>query len=227
MLTGAAALVSITGCGALLPKGAPPPILYALDAATSAPIPGAGPSPERSGPGLTLIVSPPQAAPGFESRHIVYVREPQRLESFALSEWVDTPARMLAPLIVAALTPVGAYRAVVSAPSVVSGELRLDTELVRLQHNFGGGPSRVRFTLRATLVDLRSLRVIAWREFDAEQASTSEDVRGGVTAAHQAVHRVLVALSSFCSEATVAQARCGAARVGLPPPGCEPASAPP
>ena len=102
----------------------------------------------------TLIVNPPHAAAGFDSRRIIYVRELHKLEYFAHSEWVDTPARMLAPLIVAALENGGAFRAVVLTPSAASGDFRLDTEIVRLQHEFGTGPSRVRFTLRAYLVEV-------------------------------------------------------------------------
>lgn len=210
----AVAMSLATGCAALLPKAAPPAVFYTLDEVPVAPVDTADrmpaatpmPTPMPTPPDLrlTLIVSATQAAPGFDSPRIVFVREPQRLESFALSEWVDTPARMLAPLIVAMLATSGTFRAVVSAPSVVSGELRLDTELVRLQQSFGGGPSRVRITLRATLVDVRTRRVVAWREFDTEQVSASEDARGGVAAAHRAVRMVLMALGGFCRAATAA-----------------------
>ncbi len=193
----------IAGCAGLLP--APPPSItfYALEAGLS---PSAAPSPtsagtERPPRRLSLVVSATQAAPGFDSPRMVFMREPQRRESYALSEWVDTPARMLTPLIVAALARDDLYRSVVSNSSAVSADLRLDTELVRLQQNFSSEPSRVRLTLRATLVDALSMRVLAWHEFDAEQPSASEDARGGVTAAQQVAQRVLEALRSFCRQA--------------------------
>lgn len=208
----AVAVVLTPGCAALLPKAAPPIVLYVLDEAPAAPVATAVPlpaaAPTLADPRPTLTVGAPQAAPGFDTQRIVFVRQPLRLESFALSEWVDAPARMLAPLIVAALASSGTFRAVVSAPSVVSTELRLDTELVRLQQNFGAGPSRVRFTLRATLVDVRTLRVIAWREFDVEQPSATEDAHGGVAAANRAVRTALMALDGFCREVAAAQVRC-------------------
>ena len=84
----------------------------------------------------TLIINPPHAAAGFDSPRIIYVRETHKLEYFAHSEWVDTPARMLAPLIVAAVENSGAFRAVVLTPSAAAGDLRLDTEIIRLQHEF-------------------------------------------------------------------------------------------
>jgi len=108
---------------------------------------------------------------------------------------------MLAPLLVAALQQAGAFRAVVPAPTSAAGDLRLDTELVRLQQVFGGGPSHVRLTLRATLVDQVSRRVLAWREFDVTEPASSEDAAGGVAAANRAVQTMLQALSTWCADA--------------------------
>jgi cholesterol transport system auxiliary component len=149
---------------------------------------------------LTLIVNPPHAASGFDSQRILYVRTDHQLEYFAHSEWVDTPARMLAPLIVSAVERSGAYRAVVLTPSAAAGDLRLDSEIVRLQHEFGSQPSRVRFTLRAYIVHNSTRRVLAWREFDATESSASEDPYGGVVAANHAVQKVLQQVADLCAE---------------------------
>src|SRR5450631_1466536 len=189
------------GCGALLPKATRQPSFYTLDSAPAAPRP-ATVSPSReliAAP--TLIVNPPGAASGFDSHRIIYVRGSHTREYFSHSEWVDTPARMLAPLIVAAIENGGGFRAVVLTPSVAAGDMRLDTEIMRLEQNFVDQPSRVRFTLRAYVVDDATRRVIAWREFDATVAATSEDPRGGVVAANRAVQIVMEKLASFCMEA--------------------------
>ena len=71
----------------------------------------------------------------------------------------------------------GAFSAVVMTPTAATGELRLETEIVRLQHEFAARPSRVRFTLRAYLVDDKTRRVLAWREFDAAAPAASETPR--------------------------------------------------
>ena len=184
------------GCSAIRPKATPQPAFYSLDS---------GKVESRSNPALsptalTLIVNPPHAASGFDSQRILYVRTDHQLEYFAHSEWVDTPARMLAPLIVGAVERSGAYRAVVLTPSAAAGDLRLDSEIVRLQHEFGSQPSRVRFTLRAYLVDNSTRRVLVRREFDATESSPSEDPYGGVIAANLAVQKVLQQLAEFCAE---------------------------
>ena len=149
----------------------------------------------------SVAVNAPVAAAGFDSPRIIYVRKPQLLEYFAHSEWVDTPARLLKPLVAASLTGSGAFRAVVSAPTAANADWRLDTEIVRLQQEFTGSPSRVRFTLRATLVDAGSRRVLAQREFDRVVVAMSDDPYGGVVATHQVVQGVLGELTTFCAEA--------------------------
>ena len=110
---------------------------------------------------LTLVVNPVRAASGFDSQRIIYMREPYKLECFARSEWMDTPARMLGPLLVASVAQTGAFKAVVLTPGLASGGLRMDTEIIRLQQEFHTSPSSVRFTLRAYLVDEKTRRVAA------------------------------------------------------------------
>jgi cholesterol transport system auxiliary component len=118
---------------------------------------------------------------------------------------VDTPAQMLAPLIVSALDRSGAFRAVLLAPTTATGELRLDTELIRLQHEFGASPSQVRLTLRAVVIETSARRVLAWREFDAVVPAGSDDPYGGVVAANRAVATVLADLAAFCAQAAASK----------------------
>ena len=203
-LIGAAlTLAMLGGCGALKPLVEPSafPSQYSLANSPAAVTPVL-PASHAAQTALTLIVSPPHAAAGFDSPRMMYVRRTDELEYFAHNEWVDTPARMLAPLIVAAVEARGAFRAVVQTPSPASGEMRLDTEILRLQQEFLGAPSRVRFTLRAYLVESATRRVINSREFEATVNSASDDPRGGVTAAHEAVRRVLAELAEFCAGRT-------------------------
>ena len=190
------------GCSALHPTAVEQPAFYSLDnvrtetrAITTAPATSAMPIKAP-----TLIVNPPRAASGFSSQRIVYVREAHQLEYYAHSEWVDSPARMIAPLIVAAVGNSGAFRAAVLTPSAANGDLRLDTEIVRLQHDLSSKPGGVRFTLRATMVDNATRKVLARSEFDETIASSSEDPYGGVVAANRAVQVVLEQLVEFCTE---------------------------
>ena len=193
-------LSALGACSALQPTTTPPTTFYSLDntAPTTSKIAAASAKPSLTT--TTLLINPTHAAAGFDGPHIIYVREPHKLEYFAHSEWVDPPARMVAALLVAAIEKTGSFGAVVLTPGAASGELRLDTEIIRLQHEFQTSPSRVRFTLRATLVDDKTRRVLAWREFEAIEPARSEDPYGGVLAANRAVQSVLDDLSQFLTE---------------------------
>ncbi len=215
-LCGCALLLgTASACSTLRTTTTPPPAFYSLDQAASK---TEVPLPFRRFPesALTLVVTPPHAAAGFDSRRMIYVRTAQKLEYFAHNEWIDTPARMLVPLIVAAVAGSEAFRAVVPTPSSASGGLRLDTTIIRLQQEFGSGPSRVRFTLRADLVESTSRRVVAWREFDITTGAASDDPAGGASAAALAVAAALEELARFCGE-TARSWR--PARAGAPPAG--------
>lgn len=193
--------IVLAGCAALSPTTTPQPSFYSLDNAwlTKPPIQTRSPAAlPQTAP--TLIVNPPHAASGITSQRIIYVREPHKLEYFAHSEWIDPPARMLAPLIVAAIEKSEVFRAVVQTPSAAAGDLRLDTEIIRLQHDFQTRPSHVRFTLRAYLVEDKTRRVLGWREFDATVPAASDNPYGGVIAANQAVQTVLDELATYCAE---------------------------
>ena len=189
---------SLAACSAsLLPKPAAPPTRYTLDAP-----PGsepAMPAAAKSAIHGVLAVVPMRAAPGFEGRHMLYQQQPQVVAAFARNEWVDTPARLLAPLLVQALQRHGGFAAVLLLPSSASATWRLETELIRLYQDFSVQPSQLRLTLRAVLIDTRSRRAVATREFDEHEPAATDDPAGGAAAAQRASQRVLQALAAFCA----------------------------
>ncbi|MCX7194290.1 MAG: ABC-type transport auxiliary lipoprotein family protein [Proteobacteria bacterium] len=145
-----------------------------------------------------LAVSMPVARAGFDTPQMAFQRLPLELEYFATHRWADTPARMLKPLLVQALEP--EFKAVVQAPG--SADLRLDTELIRLQQNFTTNPSRIQLTLRAQLTEIKGNRVIAVKLFDESENALNEDAYGGVIAANLALQRILTQISEFCLNAS-------------------------
>lgn len=150
-----------------------------------------------------LAISMPSGEPGFDTPQIAYMRQVHELEYFKKHQWADTPARMLKPLLVQALEP--DFRAVVQAPGVIPAEIRLDTNLIRLQQNFSTKPSRVQLTLRAQLINAKDKQVIAAKLFDESENTPSDDAYGGVIAANLALGRMLNKLVVFCLDATAHQ----------------------
>ena len=156
---------------------------------------------------LVLAVSMPRARPGFDTSQIVYLHQPHELDYFVANRWADTPARMLEPLLLQALEQTGSFRAIVRAPGVVPANIRLDTELVRLQQDFGTQPSKVQITLRAQLIDMNDQRVLAVKLFDETENAASDNAYGGVITANRLLQRVLDQLSDFCiNESVIPQA---------------------
>lgn len=177
-------LILTAGCNTLQPVKNGEPSTYALQAQFRS-----GPAAASNAP--VLLVTRPRAHPGFESPRMAYVRKPLEVEYFSLNQWVDTPEKMIFPLLVKALEASGAFAAVSQVSGGVTAQLRLDSEIVRLQQEFTSVPSRVRFTLRAQLIDVAGRRILATREFDINENASSDDPYGGVVAANHAVQRAL------------------------------------
>ena len=188
-------LLLLAGCAGLHPPPVQNTNLYLLEA--QAPIRHA--AVKRK---LVIEVGMPHALPGFDTPQMAYVQQPYKLDYYAVNRWADTPAHMLAPLLAQALEQGGGFRAVVRAPSMVPADLKLDTELVRLQQDFRAKPSRVELTLRVQLIDLHDNHVLATRVFDETENAPSENPYGGVVAANHALRRILKNVSKFCLQET-------------------------
>jgi cholesterol transport system auxiliary component len=74
---------------------------------------------------LVLSVSPPRAAPGFDSTAMAYVQKTHALDHYATHRWADTPARMLGQLLTRTLEDTGSFRAVVQGPTGLPADLQL------------------------------------------------------------------------------------------------------
>lgn len=187
----AALAVALAGC-ALFASPGPAPSLFALD------VPSAGAS-AGSAAAQAIEVAPPSARAGFDGSRMAYVTRPYELNYFARHQWVEPPARMLAPLLAEALERDGRFEATQGGANL-SASLRLETEIVALQQEFTAHPSQVRFTLRARLLDLAKRRVVASSAFEAVEPAPSDDPYGGVIAANRAAARVLDEVASWCGE---------------------------
>jgi cholesterol transport system auxiliary component len=198
LLTLASTTLLLAGCASLQAPHAESPNIFVLDARSTI----------KAGQikrDLVLAVSEPRAGPGFNTPQMAYLRQPHGLDYFTVNRWADRPSRMLGSLLVLALEQTGRFRAIVQTPGVVPADIRLDTELIRLQQDFGTQPSRVQLTLRAQLIDVAGKRVIAVKLFDEVENATSDDAYGGVIAANRAVQRVLDQLVDFCVNESVSQ----------------------
>ncbi len=148
--------------------------------------------------GAALVVAELRTRPGYDTPRMAYVKRNHTLDYYASSQWADTPARMLQPLLVNALESTGHYSAVLRAPAPVPAGLRLDAEIVRLEQVFTAKPSHMRISLRVLLIDTRKGQVLGQREFDTDVPTPSDDAYGGVRALNQVLAPLLKDVAAFC-----------------------------
>ena len=132
---------------------------------------------------------------------MAYVNDPPRLDYFAYHLWVDPPARMLATAMETRLDSSGLFGAVLSQSSGIDTDLRLDTELLRLQQVFSGSGSSVELVMKVVLVDLDSRELLGSRTFQYKETTNGANPTEGVDAAQQAVNRFLDDLVEFVAQA--------------------------
>lgn len=145
----------------------------------------------------TLLVTMPMAAPGYDTARIIYVDKPYELKSFTRNQWVASPAKMLQPMLVQTLLNTHRFHAVVSTPFSGITQLRLDTQLLKLEHDVIHSPSRVRMILQIQLVDNLRNKVIATARFHATKVARRAAPYPGVLAANQASSELLAKVARF------------------------------
>jgi len=148
--------------------------------------------------GPSVSVEAPRAAPGYDTDAMRYRRDGGALERFAMNRWADTPARMLHPMLVAALSTTDGLGEVITGPSAARADYTLDVEVVRFRQEFAAQDrsSRVVVVLRAELHASTDGRVLLARDFVAESPDVAPDPVSGAAALQGAVDQVLAELAS-------------------------------
>jgi len=128
---------------------------------------------------------------------MAYMRHPHEVEYFALHRWVDSPARMLEPLLVRAAEQTGLFRSVSEAGGGTQVDLRLDSRLLYLLQVCRLEPSELQLALRVSLVEMDSGRVIGERTLSVSEPLEIRTPYAGVEAANRAVADLLSDLQGW------------------------------
>ena len=188
MLTLVLALI-LSGCS-LLPKAEPVVIhRYTLD------YPVVETRMDSSGP--VILVSRIYTRMGLASHRMMYRRDVHKVAYFTKNQWIAPPADMLEPLIVDSLESAGRFAAVVQPGSPVVADLRLDLHLAELYQDFSSRPGSVRFRIRAQLLNMNTLSVLATQQFDYSLPVATETAASGVDAINMVVQKFLPELVKF------------------------------
>jgi len=88
--------IALTGCTLLPSPAAPPPNLFVLASQREG-------TPPLDVAARGIDIAPPVARPGFDGPRMAYVTRPYEIQFFTRHQWLEAPARMLAPLLAEAL----------------------------------------------------------------------------------------------------------------------------
>ena len=124
----------------------------------------------------------------FSGTDIMYSDTRYGQNSYAYSRWSDSPTSMLLVIFQEALEKSGGYMAVVPYSSQSKSDLLLESTLLDFsQHIDDDGTSHGIVRMRFNLIDNKTKRVIASRDFAASVPATSKNVIGAVAALNKAV----------------------------------------
>lgn len=145
----------------------------------------------------SILIAEPTAQPGYDTDQMIYMQCPYEIKSFSRNRWVAPPHAMLTNLIAQSFQNTGFFKAVVTAPHAGQNTFRLETRLMKFQHEFFCCPSRVRIVINATLIETCCRQTIAEKVFEVVVTSPRENPYGGVLAANQATRIILGQIAHF------------------------------
>lgn len=177
----AAALLALAGCGVLPGKSSQRPVIdYALNAGMP---PGASAAGNQAnGSCVDVRVMLPRPAAGFNTSRMAYMEDANSLRYFAFSQWLDTPAYMLQPHLVTALTRSERFATVVRSPSPVRTRFILASDDLALVQRFDGSNSTVRLALRVQLIDSLHGKILFDEPMIFSRAAAASPEQGVATA---------------------------------------------
>ncbi|MFZ6862738.1 ABC-type transport auxiliary lipoprotein family protein [Undibacterium sp. Ji67W] len=187
-----AVILALSGCGMLQPVSPPSMKEYRLEAVNAAKVI------TYPAPTVSIDISIIRAAPGLDTKRMLYVQHPYQIEYYQHSAWQQKPTSMLMPLVVTAIEASGLFHVVLQSPDPINATYHLALELTQFEQDFTVHPSVVHFGLRAYLAENKTHTVVAWTDFDVKQNLLTEDAYGGVVASKLATTEALQQLVQFC-----------------------------
>ncbi len=205
LFIGACALL-LAGCGVLPGKSPQKPVTdYVLNAGLA---PGAmGAVTSGSDSCLSVQVMLPRTAAGFNTSRMAYTDQRDSLRYFAYSQWADSPAYMVQPLLVRGLQESGVFRTVVKSPSPISTRFRLIADELAIVQIFQGLGSTLRVAVRLQLFDAREGRLAFDVPVGLERAADA-NAEAGVQAANALTAELIELVATRTREAADSRALC-------------------
>ena len=134
-----------------------------------------------------LRVAIPRSSAAIMSRNILYQGAGYSLNAYAFSKWSDTPNRMLANLFLARIEDSALFKAVLPADSRGNSHYVLESSIQQFHQQINAdGISRANMRIGFYLIEARTGKVFATREFISAPEAISTNAKGAVSALNQA-----------------------------------------
>lgn len=143
----------------------------------------------------TLMVLRPETVGAYDTNDMAYSIKPYEIGFYAKHRWVETPSKMLQPLLVKTLQRTGHFKAVVAQPYLGNHQYTLKTDVITLLQDFNAQPALLRLEIR-NQINRASGNVIATKHF-VINVPICNPPYGGVIAANQAMRLYLSQLARF------------------------------
>lgn len=125
------------------------------------------------------------------SRNILYQDQQYSLNAYAFSKWSDTPNRMLSNLFLTSIGDSGIFKVALPADSRGKSDYILESSLQQFHQQIDSGNiSTAKIRIGFYLIETKSGKVIATREFSSSEKTASKDAKGGVQALNEAARLV-------------------------------------
>ena len=135
-----------------------------------------------------LMIGRIHSTHAFSGTDIIYTDERYGQNSYAYSRWSDSPTTMLLQIFQEALEKSGRYMAVVPYSSQSKSDLLLESTLFDFSHRINDdGTSDGILRMCFNLIDNKTKRVIASRDFVSNVPVTQQNAQGAVAALNKAV----------------------------------------
>ncbi|MEM8770599.1 MAG: ABC-type transport auxiliary lipoprotein family protein [Pseudomonadota bacterium] len=197
--------VLLSGCVGKVFETTPPKPRYLFSAAAMETL-------EGDPVGWSLVVETPKAARAYDTTKIAVSRTSGRIEYFANGEWAGRAPRVVQTALVESFEDSGRILSVGDANALPLSDLKLQTDLRRIDLDVSNGGAVARLDIYARLTNGRG-KIFAARRFQATapaDASSGDDVAAAFETSFETIVVDLVPWALAKGEAAMAPTEAGA-----------------
>lgn len=145
----------------------------------------------------TLLVMRPDINPVYNTTRIAFTMQPYQISYYAVSHWIETPADMLTPLLMATIKKTNRFKTIITPPFVGHYDYALRSQIKTLLIDYTQRIPVMRINIQAELMTASSGRIVSSREFSAAVPLPQKSPYGAVLAANCGTEKILADIAKW------------------------------